>query len=123
MDMFNTPTILELRYDTAEEQHCVFTGKSYIVSKNMPRHVATMLLELVETQNYIGAITYCIRTDEINYMEMELETMLQLDGEQYPDPITILERVKRALGNLQSPKQLKIVANETSVSVILDKKS
>jgi hypothetical protein len=122
MDTYNQPTILELRYDVdATHQSCVFTGKAFKISKDMPANIVATMFEIVNIENYVGAITYGIRTPEISYMDMELETMLLEDGGQYPDPAGILERVKRALGNLQVPKQLEITANNTSISVVLDK--
>ena len=122
MDTYNQPTILELRYDLdSTDQYCVFTGKSFRFSAEIPINIATQMLDIVETQNYIGAITYGIRTPEITYMSLDIETMLLEDGEQYPDTSGIIERVKRALGNLQFPDKLTIEHKETYVHVVINK--
>jgi hypothetical protein len=122
MDIYNQPTILELRYDDdLTKQYAVYSNKRYTVSSEMHKQTVNQMFDLVETSNYIGAITYAIRSSEITYMEMELETMLLECGEQYPVPNELYGRVQRALGNLQVPHQLKIKADITSISVVLDK--
>jgi hypothetical protein len=122
MDTLNTPTIVELRFDDDKtHQHAVYNNKRYTISADMHKHIVNQMFDLVETSNYIGVITYAIRSHEITFMEMELETMLLECGEQYPVPNELYGRVQRALGNLQVPHQLKIKADTTSISIILDK--
>jgi len=122
MDIYNQPTILELRYDREwDNTHYVYNGKAYHFSKNAERDIAAMFVDLIETSNYIGAITYGIRENRIRYMKLDIETMLLEDGEQYPYVSIILDRTKRAMGNLDIPRCFRIKQEDTFISVILNK--
>lgn len=116
-NIFNQPQVTFLRYITLTGIYS-FDNGVYRLDNDFD-NISYHLFDLVETQNYIGAITYGIRSPEIISFTLNIETMLLTDSTQYPYKEILETQITRALGNLslKDLEDLEITTNNTYITV------